>query len=188
MKQPELKKLMSQNREEIALLYEAYGKRIKKIASSILHDEALAEDCLHNVILRISSVLYRVGEIGSQEAEAFIVTVSRHMALDMKKKKDRELCVREEDKNGEYLFDKEAVCDRYFVDENGFSEEINEYIKDCSGKERMTLVLRYAYDMTYAEIAELLGESRYAVEQRACRTRKKLKKLMISEQEAEKEN
>lgn len=184
MKCVQNERLTPRKREEVELLYEAYSKRIKLIAASILHDEALVEDCLHNVILRLSPVLYRVGEIGSQEADAFIVTVTRHLAIDMKKKKDRELCVREEDKSGEYLFDGEGVCDEYFIDENGFSEELHEYIEDCSSKERMTLVLRYAYDMSYAEIAELLGESRCAVEQRVCRTRKKLKKMMISESEA----
>lgn len=175
----EIKKMTPQNQEDVARIYETYEKMIRKIAVSILHDGALSEDCLHEVILRLTVVLNRIGDVGSAEAKAFITVITRNLAIDMKKKKSRELCIPQNSKEA-YVFE-EKVYDTYFVDENGFSEEMRCYMNGLRKEEKEALVLRYTYGLPYAEIAKLLGDKRGAIEQRVCRARKKLGKMIMAD-------
>ena len=56
-------------RKETEILYRMYGKTIRAIAYQYLKDEDLAEDCLQEVMLRLSTVLDRIGAYGSPEAK-----------------------------------------------------------------------------------------------------------------------
>ena len=176
----EIKKFTPATKKEIEMIYEMYEGLIKKVAAPILCDETLMEDCLHNVILKLASVLDRVGELGSNRAKTFIIVVARNSAIDMAKKRVREICVDEEDEANEAIFD-EGCCDSYFIDKNGFSPEMNAYMSHLKEKERDVLILRYTYDLKYESIAKILGESKSAVEQRVCRARKKIEAMIIAD-------
>lgn len=176
----EIKKFSPTTKKEIEMIYEMYEGLIKKVTAPILCDEALTEDCLHEVILRLATVLDRVGELGSKRAKTFIIVVARHLALDMRKKKIREICVDEEDESNEVIFD-EGIYDSYFIDENGFSPEMNAYMNQLNEKDRHILVLRYTYDLPYASIARVLGVKKNAAEQRVCRARKKLEEMITAD-------
>lgn len=176
----EIKKFTPTTKKEIEMIYEMYEGLIKKVTAPILCDEALTEDCLHEVILRLATVLDRVGELGSKRAKTFIIVVARHLALDMRKKKIREICVDEEDESNEVIFD-EGICDNYFIDENGFSPEMNAYMSQLSEKDRHILVLRYTYDLPYEIIARVLGVKKNAAEQRVCRARKKIEAMIMAD-------
>lgn len=177
----EIKKFTPRTKKEIEMIYEMYEGLIKRVTTPILGDAALAEDCLHEVILRLASVLDRVGELGSKRAKTFIIVVARHLALDMLKKKIREICVDEEDESNEAIFDPEGTYDKYFIDENGFSEEMREYLGRLSEQDRHALILRYTFDLPYESIARTLGIKKNAVEQRVCRARKKLEKMIMTD-------
>ncbi len=181
----EIKKFTPGTKKEIEMIYEMYEGLIKKVTAPILCDDALTEDCLHEVILRLASVLDRVGELGSKRAKAFIIVVARHLALDMRKKRIWEICVDEEDENNETIFD-EGIYDSYFIDENGFSPEMNAYMSRLQEKDQHLLLLRYTYDLPYESIAKILGENKNALEQRVCRARKKLEKMIMADRGKEK--
>lgn len=174
-----IKKMTQQNQEDVARVYVTYEKLIRKIALSILHDRELSEDCLHEVILRLTVVLNRIGDADSAEAKAFITVITRNLAIDMKKKASRELCIPQNSKEA-YIFEGK-VYDTYFVDENGFSEEMRGYMNKLRKKEKEALVLRYTYGLPYAEIAQILGGKRAAIEQRVCRARKKLGQMIMDD-------
>lgn len=180
MKEARKEKFTVQNREEIARIYEMYGEIIKQIAFGIIRDEGMAEDCLHDVIVRLATVLPRPEAIESVETKCFIAVVTRHRAIDLRKKKSRELCTDSENERKNRLSEI-SVYDDYFVDQNGFSEEMQHYLERFSKKEQTTIILKYIYGMKYAEIAVQMGESKSAIEQRVCRMRKRLQ-IMIREE------
>ena len=64
-------------RKETEILYRIYGKTIRAIAYQYLKDEDLAEDCLQEVMLRLSTVLDRIGAYGSPEAKGYINAIAR---------------------------------------------------------------------------------------------------------------
>jgi len=182
----EIKKFTPATKKEVEMIYEMYEGLIRKVAASVLCDETLIEDCLHDVILRLAAVLDRVGELGSKRTKTFIIVVTRNWAIDMVKKKSREICVDEEDESSEAFFD-EGICDSYFIDENGFSPEMNAYMSHLKEKDRYLLILRYTYELPYESIARILGENKNALEQRVCRAKKKLEKMIMADR-GKKEN
>lgn len=105
----EIKKFTPGTKKEIEMIYEMYEGLIKKVTAPILCDDALTEDCLHEVILRLAAVPERLGELGSRRTKTFIIVVARNLALDMVKKKTREICVDEEDESNEAFSMKEFV-------------------------------------------------------------------------------
>ena len=104
----------------------------------------------------------------------------------MVKKKSREICVDEEDESNEAFFE-EGSYDSYFIDENGFSPEMNAYMSHLNVKDRYALILRYTYDLKYESIAKVMGANKNAVEQRVCRARKKLEEMIVADR-GKKEN
>lgn len=181
----EVKKFTPGTKKEIEMIYEMYEGLIKKVTAPILCDNALTEDCLHEVILRLAAVPERIGELGSRRTKTFIIVVARNIAIDMVKKKSREICVDEEDESNEAFFE-EGSYDSYFIDENGFSPEMNAYMSRLQEKDRHLLLLRYTYDLPYESIAKILGENKNALEQRVCRARKKLEKMIMADRGKEK--
>ena len=182
----EIKKFTPGTKKEIEMIYEMYEGLIKKVTAPILCDDALTEDCLHEVILWLAAVPERIGELGSRRTKTFIIVVARNLAIDMVKKKTREICVDEEDESNEAFFD-EGICDSYFIDANGFSPEMNAYMSHLKEKDRYLLILRYTYDLPYESIARILGENKNALEQRVCRAKKKLEKMIMADR-GKKEN
>ena len=76
-------------RKETEILYRMYGKTIRAIAYQYLKDEDLAEDCLQEVMLRLSTVLDRIGAYGSPEAKGYINAIARNTAIDMRRAHQR---------------------------------------------------------------------------------------------------
>lgn len=182
----EVKKFTPGTKKEIEMIYEMYEGLIKKVTAPILCDNALTEDCLHEVILRLAAVPERIGELGSRRTKTFIIVVARNIAIDMVKKKSREICVDEEDESNEAFFE-EGSYDSYFIDENGFSPEMNAYMSHLNAKDRYALILRYTYDLKYESTAKVMGANKNAVEQRVCRARKKLEEMIVADR-GKKEN
>lgn len=180
----DIQRMTPTGQENIKRIYLRYEKLIKSVAAPILQDKELTEDCLQELILKLSSFPDRVSEIDSPETKAFIIVVAKNIAKDMKKRRRRELCVDSEAEESELLFS-ESVQDSYFMDENGFSEEIHGFLDSLQEKERDAVILRYSYDLPYAQIAEILGEKKNTVEQRVSRIRKRLVRMIESEKGGE---
>lgn len=100
-------------RKETEILYRMYGKTIRAIAYQYLKDEDLAEDCLQEVMLRLSTVLDRIGAYGSPEAKGYINAIARNTAIDMRRAHQRAMGnPQNEEPDAEIA--KQSVEDRYF--------------------------------------------------------------------------
>ena len=122
------------------------------------------------------------GKLNTDEYEypdAFVAIVARNQALDMLKKQKRELPT--EDVELQKLSNFATICkeDRYFVEENGFTKEINDCLKQMTQKDRDAIILREVYVMPYFEIAQITNEKVNTVEQRFHRAKRKLKEMLL---------
>lgn len=85
-----LKKFTPHVRREMEIIFTMYNRAVKYKALSILKDEALAEDCMQDVMLIISRNLDKLDEYGSQRARGFIMTITHNHAIDMYRKRKHE--------------------------------------------------------------------------------------------------
>lgn len=172
-------------RKETEILYRMYGKTIRAIAYQYLKDEDLAEDCLQEVMLRLSTVLDRIGAYGSPEAKGYINAIARNTAIDMRRAHQRAMGnPQNEEPDAEIA--KQSVEDRYFIRGDGFSEEIHSYLDKLDALDRQIIYLHYGRHMKYKDIAKVLHRSKTSIEQRASRARKR-PELIILEEKAKEE-
>lgn len=171
-------------RKETEILYRMYGKTIRAIAYQYLKDEDLAEDCLQEVMLRLSTVLDRIGAYGSPEAKGYINAIARNTAIDMRRAHQRAMGnPQNEEPDAEIA--KQSVEDQYFIRGDGFSEEIHSYLDRLDALDRQIIYLHYGRHMKYKDIAKVLHRSKTSIEQRASRARKRLELIILEEKAKE---
>lgn len=166
---------MKQNAEEI---FEQYSKLIYNIAYGILKDSSLAEDCLQETVIGIVMQQAKPDSQDYEKPEAFIRIAAKNKSICLLRKRRREMHY----ETG--LLDKMqrepcGCIDSYFIDEYGFSGEINDCLKQMEERDAYLIILRVAYLMPYEKIASITGEKRNTVEQRFHRAKKKLGELLI---------
>ena len=172
------KKLTRDERKELEIIYAMYGNAIKKIAYKFLHDEGLTEDCLHNVIVKLTKSLDKLGEYGSATAKSYIFTSAKHMAMDMLEKRSREIDFEFDDEFAE-ITGQLVFADKYFEEEESLSDGLAPLFEKLTESEREILTMFYFKRMNFTEIAEAVGKSHSAVMKQASRARMKLEKMIM---------
>ncbi len=159
-------------RDKFEQLYLKYRKLMKYIALSILGDEQLAEDAVHNAFLKIINHLDKFSDINCQETKNLIVIIIRSVSIDMYRKRNRE-------------FDKTDILDKELSAETDFSavqtEDILKEIEALPEIYRDILLLKIEYDYTDRKIAKILGIKADTASKRLERARKLLKQQLLKE-------
>lgn len=152
--------------DALSELYKKYKKAVYLIALAILNDHSLAEDAVQETFLRIrnKAFTFRAGT----KYKAWILTVARSVALNMRSKHRKETdfsdigCVHE---SLEHDVAEKAIFD---VD---FTRAI-----ECLGEQEKTIViLRIGENLKHAEIAKILGISKGSCRMKYSRAIKKVK-------------
>ena len=168
-------------RKETEILYRMYSDAIRATAKLYLNDDGLAEDCVQEVMLRLSTVLERIGEYGSARARTYIYEITKNAALDMLDKQKHAMGIL--NKAADLVREQGCMAeDRYFV-ENGLSAEMNDYLRRLKAKDRAIILLHYVEGLRFEEIAKMLGMSKEAAMQRASRTRKTIELMILRDRE-----
>ncbi len=157
--------LDSEKNEKFKQIYEQYGRLMKYIAIKTIGSQTLAEDAVQNAFIKILRFIDKIEDINSPKCRAFVVLATENCCKDIKKIEIRQkikqikLFSQGEKSNG---FDYESV------EAKDFALKINEIPE----KYKTVLMLRFYYDMSYDEIAEMLGTTNQNVRKRIERARK----------------
>lgn len=163
---------------KVERLYRAYQRTMYYVAYEILQDHYLAEDAVHQAFLRIITVLPRIHEHNGHKTKGFLVVVCRNVAYDIYKQ--RMHTVEEDFAN---LVDDGAMDSLELVIQDEFIEELTGCIQQLKPIYRDIIILRYAHELTYEEIAAVLQISNAAVRKRIERARKMLIPLLRKKEE-----
>lgn len=160
------------DREKFELLYEKYKRLLLKKAYEILGDYQLAEDAVSEAYIRVYRNLHKVEEPVSGRSAAFLVTITRNVALSMASTRN---------KYQSEPYD-EAMEDDVQLEQDVLSELASEEVVallDGIGEEfKSVFLLKYAYDLSHKDIGKMLGISENNVTVRLHRARKKLSALL----------
>ena len=114
-------------------IFNKYLPMMKSLAKSLLNDDQLSEDAVQEALVRLSQNTHKIDNINSNAGKNYIYTVTKNEALkilnDEKNKKIFEKDVQFYDKNGFNNIEGSPDIDA-FRDENGFSMEIAEALKE----------------------------------------------------------
>jgi RNA polymerase sigma factor (sigma-70 family) len=132
------------NLTEFKNLFNEHKKHVFAMALSILRDFELSEDVLQEVFIRLFQHL-KHNEITN--IKAWLIRVSRNMALDVYRKKKRELT---------------GFDDDYFERVHYFSEDplekmvLAKYLALLDSEERQIVILKEISGMKHKEIAKII--------------------------------
>lgn len=158
----------------IAALKQKYGRRIYKTAHNIVKDEADAEECVNDALLKTWNIIppERPTMLG-----AFVAKITRNLALNIYKAKrvqkrggaEMDLILGELQDTIPDAFDLEAT-----LDSDAIIKAINSYLFTLDREVRIAFVLRYFHGEPITEISKYLNLSESDIKSKLFRVRKKL--------------
>lgn len=173
-------------RKETEILFEMYNVAIKNIAKNILRDDALAEDCLQDVMLKIAANLENIGEYGSLQAKAYIFRITRNHAIDIWRTRRHEVTGGLIPEGKPYGAERRADND-VKVGKYGFDESLDRYLDNLNDTDRAIVGMKYGLELKNREIARALGKTVASVDKRSERIKAKVKVFiaegMVDEEE-----
>jgi RNA polymerase sigma-70 factor (ECF subfamily) len=153
--------------------YREHGRAIYAAALQVLSNAQEAQDCVHDVLLR----LWRRGSAYREERgslRAFLAVCVRNEALSRSRKaRNRERIVRETEPRGDVADFGSAVADR---------ESIRVALDALGDKQRETIALAYYGRLTLEEIARKFDEPLGTVKSRLSAALRKLRETFASEE------
>jgi RNA polymerase sigma-70 factor, ECF subfamily len=153
-------------RRALALLMVLYGKQVFSYCRQLLRDDALAEDILQTTFVQAFSDFRRYR--GESSLRTWVHAIARHRCLDALKMRRREDSHLE---RPETLGD--AETDGPSADDTLQQQGVGRHLAQCLGRlqerAREAVLLRFMQQMSYAEMASVLGERAATLQMRVAR-------------------
>ncbi len=166
------------DRNKFTALYKHYESSMYNIAFSILRDRYLAEDAVHDALLKIINYIPDISDIKCHKTKALIVIIIKSTAIDIYRKRDKQFT------NEKTEVPEEADTVELPLDQVIAYESFNELKMKINNlnKEYLDIVmLKHLYELSNSEIADVLCISGDAVRQRLSRAKKAIRKLIEEE-------
>lgn len=158
----------TEDKSKVERLYNKYKKLMYKTAYNILCDGALAEDAVYESFVRIIKNLHKIDEDNVPKTRSFLNIICRNVAIDMKKSS----AYYYEDLTEE-IPDKSAEPQEIVINLET-KEMLSRAIEELPKIYQDVFLLRYAYNYSRTEIAEILSISVETVKKRLSRAKQKL--------------
>jgi len=167
--------LVEDEREKFEYLYARYKNLLLHKAYEILRDPMLAEDAVSESFIRIFKNLHKISDPESGRAAAFVVTVTKNVALSLFRK-EKGQSAEEFDDTLQDQFDLES-----YIDSQVGAEAIIRVVDQLGEDLKSVFLLKYAYDMTHREIGKALHISENNVTVRLHRAKKRIASALAKE-------
>ena len=165
------------DKEKMSELYLTYRDYLLNVAKEILHNEADAEDVVHQAFLRVANNFAKIGVVSSHQTRNYLVIIVKGLALNLYRKRSKLIEVPFEDVDG--TEDSLAVEDQNF---DLFEyEDLYQAIEQLPFEQRSILYLMYYEELSVREISKALELSAGAVKKRLQRARLAVQKILAME-------
>ena len=155
-------------------IYTLYRKKMWYAANSVLSDEYLAEDAVHNAFIGIAKNIKKIADAESPKSLSYAVTASKNCAIDLLKKNRNA-----PEENIDELFDVGDKESSSFYQTLETEDLIVNALAAMPAVYRDVLYLLTVEQMSEKEIARLLGRRPGTVHQQVRRGRTILKEELM---------
>ncbi len=157
------------------IVYE-FQNAVYNLCYRLLGERTEAEDAAQEAFLRAYSNLPRYDH--SRSFKTWLLTIASNHCIDrLRKRRMQLLSIDEPLPSSMALMSDEPLPERV-TEMNELSEQIQTMLDELAPDYRAAVVLRYWYDYSYAEIAEVLETTESAIKSRLFRARQTLAGLM----------
>ena len=165
-----------EEQQKFTEIYYQYRHFLWYVANQKLQDAHLAEDAVQETFLALTRHLDKVEEVQSDRTRNFLATIVRSKAVDILRKKMPETEL--PDTYGENQGSGDML-DQYLTKEN--YHRLVSCVLELDDTYRTVFEYKYMYQMSDAEIGDILGISAKNVNVRYFRARKKLQDMIRRE-------
>lgn len=159
-------------------IWERYQKQIMKIASSVLKNEADAEDAVMDTVSAVIQNISRFIDLNETETVCLITVYAKNASYKILKRNIKTIaCVTDLEDDQE---DKSVNVEDFVVQKEDYEKAARELYLQPE-KSIYIFVLRYYYDWSIRQIATFFDISEVTVKKRLLRAKQKLKKQMEEE-------
>lgn len=162
------------------LLYKNYKASMFKIANAILNDMGLAEDAVQQSFMKIIKNLHKIDDVFSNKTRALIVIIVKNTSIDIYRRRKKNYAVSLEELAIEPI-DTNMAPPEFVISEES-AELMKSNISKLPQKYSDVIILRYFYDYSNAEIAQMLNISNENVRYRLHKAKKMLLEIMKEEE------
>lgn len=166
------KKSSNDKLEEIYLLYE---QKMYRLAFSVLQDEGLAEDAVHDAILKIMNYLPKIQKTDSPECRSLVMKITKTTTIDLYRFRHKEE-ISSMELNEEHLHTSQNNIDSY-IEETAAKFLISRCMKDMPDSLKEIVKLKYYCQLSNQEIAQILQVSMDVVRKRDERLKRFIKEM-----------
>lgn len=145
-------------------IYLAVGGQMFAVAQSIVRDRALAEDVVHDSLIKIAKYAHKYKK--GTSATAWIMTIVRNTALDIARKRKKQVSLDE-------IYS--IASSDYLPEKREYAIALERALAKLNPIERKIIYLRYYLDMTVRDTAAQLGMSKSAVQRTQQNAENKIK-------------
>lgn len=156
-----------EDRDKFAKLYTKYKNMMFRIAMDFFHNEADAEDAVHQTFLKIIANLDKIGQVDCRKTRSYIAVITEHTSIDLLRKQKR---------HEEVPLD--SLNDTLAAEETVVEDDLVYLIDGLKPVYREVLYLRYFDEYEEKEIAKLLGLSYSNVRKIVERAKHDLRELL----------
>lgn len=162
--------------EKFMEVYEHYRHFMWYVANQKLQDAQLSEDAVQEAFLALTRHLNKVEDVYSPQTKKFLATIVRSKAVDILRKRQPT-----EELEGDPAFEKGGndILEQYLKKENYHS--LISCVLELDDSYRVVFEYKFLYQMSDAEIGDILGISAKNVNVRYFRARKKLQDMIRKE-------
>lgn len=160
------------DKEKFERLYNTYNTMMTKLANSILHNNALAEETVQDCLLKLAITITEVPGVPSKRAKAMITIMVKNKARNNLELEHYDDVVPAEDDD----FISESLADNV-ASAVGYQRMLQE-IKKLDATYRDILIFKYIHGFSANDISEILQIPIRTVETSIYRGRKILKEKM----------
>lgn len=160
------------DKEKFTDIYNTYNNMMFKVAMSVMHNEALANETVQDCLFKIAMSIVKFPAVGTKKAKAFVVIMVRNKAVDNLKLEHIDIT----DPIGESEIISNDIVSEILSD-MGYKHIVEEILK-LDIIYRDILSLRLIYEYSVEEICSLFDISENTAKSRIYRGRKILKKRL----------
>lgn len=163
-----LERAKSGDRVAFSQLVDAYRRPVYNLAYRILGNATEAEDAAQETFVRMYTKLDSYQP--ERKLSSWVLAIASHYCIDRLRRRRGEWVSLDDEPIAAVLPSREQGPEERAV-RNEVRDEVQQMVSRLAAPYRVPLILRYWYDLSYSEIAEVMGLSVQAVKSRLHRAR-----------------
>ena len=165
--------LNEEQQELVEKLFREHHEQFRRVSYKILRSETDAEDVVSAAYIKIIDNIEKISGLSCPEMTAFCVTIVKNASIDAIRRSQKLISTEDIEAEGAASDDDvEDACIRH-----ADAQRMCELIDTLPVEDKRLIQMRYAMEMGYAEIGELLGISEDTARKRSQRLAGKLKTM-----------